>query len=275
MITLVQIQKVYAVFFSPTGTTKKIATTIARTIADKLQTEYLERDFTLPQARENPIVFEQSDLIIFGTPVYAGRIPNLLLKYLSTIKANGANAAPIVLYGNRNYDDALIELKDILIDNGCKPIAAGAFIGEHSFSDTLAKNRPDKEDLTFAQTFADKIIASIANPPQNLSIEGIPSPYRGYYQPKDEKGNAIDIRKVKPLTNETCINCKLCAKQCPMGSINFQNVHEITGICIKCCACVKKCPVQAKYFDDKGYLYHKRDLEAKYQRRAQPEMFLE
>ena len=48
-------------------------------------------------------------------PVYAGRIPNLLLlKYLTSVKGNDALAVPIVLFGNRNYDDALIELRDIL-----------------------------------------------------------------------------------------------------------------------------------------------------------------
>ena len=42
---------------------------------------------------------------------------------------------------------------------------------------------------------------------------------------------------------------------------------------MKCGACVKKCPSQAKYFDDPGYLYHKKELEEMYERRAESRIF--
>ena len=84
-------------------------------------------------------IFFRKDIVIVGVPVYAGRVPNVLLKYLNTMSGNGALAIAVVLYGNRNYDDALLELKDILEANGFKVIAGGAFIGEHAFSKTLAK----------------------------------------------------------------------------------------------------------------------------------------
>jgi len=58
------------------------------------------------------------DAVVFGVPVYAGRVPNVLLKYLDKVQGNGALAVPIVLFGNRNYDDALIELRNILEKNG-------------------------------------------------------------------------------------------------------------------------------------------------------------
>ena len=87
------------------------------------------------------------------------------------------------------------------------------------------------------------------------------SPIRGYYQPRDRKGNPIDIRKVKPKTKDSCISCKLCAEVCPMGAISLEDVRIYQNICIKCGACVKKCPVEAKYFDDPGFLYHKSELE--------------
>ena len=84
----------------------------------------------------------------------------------------------------------------------------------------------------------------------------------------------MDIRKVKPLTNDKCTDCKICAEVCPMGSISFENVREVPGICIKCCACIKKCPENAKYYDDAGYLYHQHELEEEYTRRAEPEYFV-
>ncbi len=109
---------------------------------------------------------------------------------------------------------------------------------------------------------------------QPVDVKGIPNPYRGYYQPRDRKGNPVDIRKVKPLTKDTCNNCLICADVCPMGSISRENVREFTGICIKCGACIKKCPIQAKYYEDEAFLYHQHELEEGFARRAAPEWFL-
>ena len=272
------IKKVWAVYFSATGTTRKIVTEIARIIAEKTGSVREEFDFTLPDARVDVLRFSADDLVVFGTPVYAGRVPNVLLKYLVTVKGNGAAAVPVVLYGNRNYDDALIELRDILEQGGFHTISASAFVGEHSFSTILAKGRPDEADMAVAKEFAQKTaekLASIADistlPP--IHVTGIPNPYRGYYQPRDRRGNPVDIRKVKPLTHADCNGCGICADVCPMGAIHRNNVREVNGICIKCGACMKKCPIQAKYYEDPGYLYHQHELEEELTRRAEPELF--
>ena len=84
-------------------------------------------------------------------PVIAGRVPNVLLKFLDTLQGGGALAVPVVLYGNRNFDDALIELRNILQDRGFYAIGAAAFIGEHSFSRILAAGRPDSSDLELSR----------------------------------------------------------------------------------------------------------------------------
>jgi ferredoxin/menaquinone-dependent protoporphyrinogen IX oxidase len=274
-----EIKRICAVYFSATGTTKKAAEGIASAIADQMGTQAEIIDFTLPAAREKALKFGAEDLVVFGTPVIAGRVPNVLLKYLDTVEGNGAAAIPVVLYGNRDYDDALIELRDILENHGLHTIAAAAFVGEHSFSYDLAKGRPDEKDMELVKMFAEKVaekIKGIADGTalQPIGVKGVPNPYRGYYQPRDRQGNPVDIRKVKPLTSDACTNCLICADVCPMGSISREDVREFTGICIKCCACVKKCPVQAKYYEDAGYLYHKRELEEGFARRAEPEMFL-
>jgi len=273
------IKKVWAVYFSATGTTQKVTESIAKVIAQKLKAEYAVYDFTLPSARMNALAFHAEDLVVFGTPVYAGRVPNVLLKYLETIEGNNAAAVPVVLYGNRDYDDGLIELRDLLEKANLHTIAAAACIGEHSFSYILAKGRPDETDMLALNDFACKIAEKVKNNVdmdgvEPIPVKGMPDPYRGYYQPRDRKGNPVDIRKVKPLTKETCNSCMICADVCPMGSINRDDVREFTGICIKCGACIKKCPLQAKYYEDEAFLYHQHELEEGYTRRAEPEWFL-
>lgn len=268
-------KKINIMYFSPTGTTRKIVGEIASRILEKNSIEEGNTiDFTLPKERINSQLFNEEDILLIGVPVYAGRVPNILLNYLNSIKGIDTVAIPIVLYGNRDYDDALIELNDILIENGFRVIAGAAFIGEHSFSKTLAKDRPDSLDLDIARDFADFIYKKIVGKDQYkiLKIKGN-KPYRKYYMPKDEEGNSVDIRKVKPLTKSNCIGCKVCVEVCPMGSINFIDVTSLNGVCIKCGACIKRCPINAKYFDDTDYLRHKQELEDEFKRRKQPEIF--
>ena len=272
-------KKVWAVYFSATDTTKKTVLTIADEAARLLGAEREDYDFTLPGMRENGFAARKDDLVIFGTPVYAGRVPNVLLKYLATIQGNGALAVPVVLFGNRNFDDGLIELRDILENTGFHTVAAAAFVGEHSFSKTLAAGRPDADDMKEALAFAGKVAEKVKGLPEGevpapVEVEGVPHPYRGYYQPRDRKGVSIDIRKVKSLVSDACDDCKICADVCPMGSISHENVREYTGICIKCGACIKKCPKQARYYEDEGYLYHQHELEEGYTRRAAISLFL-
>ena len=124
--------RVCGAYFSATGTTRKLVRFLTEQIAASLSLPTAWFDFTLPASRAHPLEFTPSDLVIFGTPVYAGRVPNVLLPYLRTISGHNACAVPVVLYGNRNFDDALIELRELLVAGALLPIAAGAFIGEHS-----------------------------------------------------------------------------------------------------------------------------------------------
>lgn len=260
---------VWGVYFSATGTTKKIVTTIANHLAAELECESKMRDFTLPDGRKEVYVFGEEDIVILGTPVYAGRVPNVLLPFLKTICGNGAAALPVVLYGNRNFDDAVAELRDICEGQGFRCVAAGAFVGEHAFSNVLAAGRPDYIDINEAMKFAEKAAERIekGKMKEHLRVTGN-SPSPGYYQPKGPNGQRIDIRKVKPLVNSECDDCKKCVSLCPMGSICVDNVREYQGICIKCGACIKGCHKGARYYDDEGYLYHKKDLEETWKRRA-------
>ena len=269
-------ERVWKMYWSATGTTKTVVSAIADRLAAELGLPVETYDFTLPAARRTAPEFAAGDVVVFGTPTYAGRVPNVLLKYLETVKGSCAAAIPVVTFGNRAFDDALIELRDILADNGFRPFAAAAFVGEHSFSKTLAAGRPDADDLLLAAQFAEQAAARLAGVDGQtapVEVPGRAREARTYYQPRDRAGNPVDIRKVKPLTGEACDQCGICAAVCPMGSINPENVREYTGICIKCGACVKKCPQGAKYYDDAGYLYHKTELEEGYKRRAEVSLF--
>ena len=273
-----ELKKIWAVYFSGTGTTRRTVERIASGLAEKLSLPVEKVDFSRPPVRQQELRFDAADLVVFGTPVYAGRVPNVLLPFLQKKIAGGdALAVPVVLFGNRNYDDALIELRNILAADGLHPVAAAAFVGEHSFSRVLGQGRPNENDEALMDEFAAKTADLVrrlpAAPEKPVAVRG-QEPLRPYYTPRDRAGNPINILKVKPKTDMTrCGGCGLCAEICPMGSIDPTDVSAVRGICIKCCACVKGCPTGAKYFDDAGYLYHQHELEAQYARPAENEVF--
>ena len=257
---------VNALWFSPTGTTRKIVGEIAKEVARRTNAKLREIDITPPQERTKELVFAKDEVVVFGVPVYAGRVPNIILDYLYSIKGNKAKVIAVVLYGNRHFDDALIELTEILKEDGFQVVGAGSFVGEHSFSRTLAAGRPNKEDIVLAKKLAEAVTKHLKSKEVvDVNIPGDGSALK-YYQPQRQTGEKIDIRKVKPQVSEACNECGRCVLLCPMGSIVKGNVREYRGICIKCGACTKGCPQQARYIDDEGYLYHKEELEKRYMR---------
>ncbi len=265
-----KIKAVVAMYFSATDTTKRVVETLAETLGKELGIVPDVMDFTLPRARKKIYEFGDETLVILGVPVIAGRVPNLLLPFFENVKGHGSWGLPVVLFGNRHFDDALMELKLIMESHDFYPLAGAALVGEHSFSSSLAMGRPDREDQKELRAFAFKVLEKYENMLKKngpsikpLQVEGN-NPPGPYYLPRDSKGNHIDIRKVKPKTDEDlCNRCGLCANLCPLGSIDHEDVTQV-GLCMKCCACIKKCPKGAKYFDDSGYIYHKEELELQY-----------
>ncbi len=149
------------IYFSPTHTTKKIVQGIARGFPfDRI--EYL--DLTPPDTDRRVFPEIGNRLTILGTPVYAGRVPMEAVKRLRQIKALGTPVLIVVAYGNREYEDALLELRNLAAEQGFKPVAAGAFIGEHSYSTEeipIANGRPDEADLKKAKEFGEMVFRKL------------------------------------------------------------------------------------------------------------------
>lgn len=253
-----------AAYFSPTHTGKTVVLKIASVLSEKQGGGFKELDLTFPEARTKEYRFEPDDLLIFGFPVYAGRVPLVLEPLLKSMKGNGALAVAVGIYGNRAYEDALLECQNLLTESGFAVIAAGAFIGEHSLSVKLAKGRPDADDLRIAAGFAERIAAKIESGDRSAPEVKGNVPYR-------ERKPSPEVR---PSTADSCIGCMLCAMRCPMGIIGREDPRIVSGGCLYCSACVKACPVHAKVFEQPQMLALKERLETTFMDRKEPELFV-
>lgn len=272
-----EISKVWALYYSATGTTDKVANTLAEELAAKLDLPLERVSFTKPAEREREYYFTEKDLVVVGTPTYAGRMPNKIMPdFREKLKGNDALAVPVVLFGNRSYDNSLAELCALLEENGFHTVAAGAFVGRHAFTDELAYGRPGWSDLFEVKSFAKKIsdkVKSLSDIPEPVQVPGDPD--ASYYIPRRTDGEPAKFLTAKPKTHlAKCTNCGACARLCPMGAIDPRNVANVPGTCIKCQRCVHKCTKGAKYFDDPAFLSHVAMLEQNFQEPKENEVFL-
>jgi flavodoxin len=170
------LESIRLVYFSPTGTTKRIIEGIADGVGGA---PFDKVDITLQSGRKYPIQTSPVQLLIVGVPVYAGRVPPHALQWLRTIEAHDTPVVCVVVFGNREYDDALLELKETMVGVGCIPIALAAYIGEHSFSDAeipIAQGRPDADDLRHAESFGRRIKDTLLSLHSINQVHEVPIP---------------------------------------------------------------------------------------------------
>lgn len=143
---------IYNVYFSPTKATQKIAYEVADAIAADRDLTSIAINLTKPKSRPVRAGGQENDVFLFAFPVYSGRVPAVLMDCIDQFEGDGAKAVVVGVYGNRHYDDALLEAADLLSERGFKVIAAGAFIGEHSMAPRVGAGRPDADDLPWPRS---------------------------------------------------------------------------------------------------------------------------
>lgn len=231
-----EIKRVHIAYFSPTGTTKRTLRAVAEGFGCS---ELSETDWADPKSRAAILKTGPDELVIAGMPVYYGRIPSLFHEGLP-LRGEGTPFVPVAVYGNRHYDDAVLELKTLGEAAGCVTLGAAAFVAQHCLNPDMGRGHPDASDLAVMKRFGSALRAKadgLAGSMPPLSVPGA-FPYKEY-KPTPFAPELLDA--------ETCIRCGLCARTCPVRIIDSET-YAVTEPerCLFCFGCVRICPVAVR-----------------------------
>ena len=254
------VDRVSLVAFSPTGSSMAAGRRIAETMAEMLAPnapgtaaghapagrgpradEALQAEsYTVVDlcCQNTEATYGPETVCVFAAPCYGGRIPRTVAERLNGVRGDSTPAVVCVTFGNRAYEDALLELADLVEKNGFSVIAGCAVVTEHNIMHVFGKGRPDKQDRAQIFQFAAETAMKIRS-----GTAGLLRPLPGNRPYKEWGGSSLPIE----VDEKLCTDCGICAKTCPVGAIVTPGWKTDANVCINCMRCVKVCPAECRH----------------------------
>jgi len=224
--------KAVQIVFSPTGGTQKVVDSILK----EWEMPVTKVDLTDPALDPAAIPLGKEDIVVAAVPSFGGRVPGLAAERLGRLRGNGAWSVIVCVYGNRAYEDTLVELQDILQQAGFRVAVAVSAVAEHSIIHQYAAGRPDPADQEELAQFGKEILEKAASGGDTLPSLPGNRPYK-----KSGGGGLV------PKAGRDCIGCGACAANCPAQAICKDDLRNTDSQkCISCMRCVVQCPESAR-----------------------------
>lgn len=258
------LKQITSIYFSPTESTKGVVELIAEQIHGNRES----LDLTDAVKTRPDYGFTENEAVLVGVPVYGGRVPETAVRRLRKLRGHHTPAVLVVTYGNRAYEDALLELKDILTEQGFVPAAATAVVTEHNIVRTIAQGRPDDQDRRLLAGFGrqvDELLRDTSSPYElpEIAVKGN-HPYKEYH-----------TIPMKIKVGSSCNGCGTCIRKCPVQAISRTD-PKITDEerCIGCMRCIRVCPVEARKVSSLLLMAVRQKLKKVCSDRKEPEFIL-
>jgi len=246
-------EKALVLYWSLTGSTKKVADSVAEGLRDS-GAACAVHDL---RTAAPPDVLD-FDMVGFGYPVHYYRPPQPVIESIRGLDLTGRSVFSFCLHGT--YRGAgLNRARDALLRAGGTEIGAFACHGGGGFYPymrrgwTFSAGHPDEKDLADARSFGASLVSLHAAVRRG---ETVPLPAR---DPRTHPMYAIERLAAHPwlarvfyyrfirAIPERCTRCGLCARLCPAHAITWaRGERPVWGPeCMLCLNCVTVCPEAA------------------------------
>lgn len=159
----------------------------------------------------------------------------------------------VVMYGNGYYGVALKEFAKRAKRSGFIITALSAFIGENAVNRQIAAGRPDAQDQRVQLQFGHDIYKKLTSNGDIRLSEAVKTGWSSSllynfviaarHFPQGEYKLPTFLKTKKFL--DSCVECGMCEKHCPVGAINLNEKSFNLKACIGCNSCLNNCPNQA------------------------------
>lgn len=260
---------IYEIEFSPTGGTDQVL----EAVTAQWQEEKKRIDLSDPGKDFSKLTFRADDLCFIAVPSYGGRGPAPAIERLGQMNGGGAAAVMICAFGNRAYEDTLLELSDVLTRQGFCCEAAVAAVAQHSIMPQFGSGRPDTKDRDELSAFAARIKEKLD---QGLKCEADGRRKTSVKVPGNRPYREYGGVPLIPKANQRCEKCAVCAAKCPVGAIDPADPSKTDKTrCISCMRCILVCPHHARKLNEVMVFAASQKLKKVCSSRKDNELFLE
>lgn len=249
--------KIKMIHFSGTGNTKYIATYLG----DKLKAN--NHNVSISSIEENPTIEKDIDLLVIGGPIYAGNVPEKLIRWiLRNVPESNANCIVYSTSAGLLNANGVNSLAKKLSKKGYNILAKETYLMPRNFYFGRYPKNTKKE--------VNEILKNVNKQLDELSSKI----HLDILKPKEFENKGVIGKDLLAETfsvmarfigknfsvDDNCVKCGICIKNCPQNNISFDKNKNIrfSNKCMMCTRCIHICPKNAINY--KGVKYDQYSL---------------
>ena len=231
-------------YFSGTGNTKFIATTLAKRLDDNL----VDLAKRIKNNDYSDIVSDK--LFIICLPIYICTFPRFLFKYLEKIKFIGPNKVYFIYTSGGYTGDASVMGKKLAKRIGLKYLGNAEFKMPRNYliSTHYPPNTDDEIKERINNSFKKlELVYNSINNESKIKERHIFLLERLIIIPFVPIWDKLKHKTKNFYATDKCIGCTKCMTLCPINAIEIENKKPIwiKDNCLHCMSCLQNCPKEA------------------------------